>query len=469
MADDSKAARRTFWIRRAAALGAGVLVIGGVAGAISMRETGGDEAPSRGAAPATSPEGGPDASAAAPDTQPPVVEITSRLKGLDPFDPVKVTGEIDEDATLRLAGKRKQVSAGTFKVSLPQPPRGPVTIRAEDEAGNLFEEELDLSIKWPPMRAVHVSGYAWATPSFRRTLLRMIDDRLINTIQLDLKDESGIISYASKIPLAKRIGSATPIYDLRDAIRTLHRKGVRVVGRIVCFRDPILAKRSWPKHKERVIQTPGGVPYANYGGFTNFADDVVRDYNIDVAEEAARAGIDDILYDYVRRPDGPLSNLRFPGLKTSPEKAITRFVRETRQRLDEMGTKLGLSVYGIAATRPKEIAQPIDRLARYSDYISPMVYPSHWASGEYNVGDPNREPYKIVFRSLKDFKLEVKGTGASVIPWLQDFSLGVTYGPQQVRDQIRAAKDRGIDEWILWDPHVTYTSAALDPTPSPKS
>jgi hypothetical protein len=399
------------------------------------------------------------------DTQPPTLALETPDKRLAPFEPVTIDGEVDEPVTLRLGRRKERVGPGSFSFRLPSPPRVPVTLVARDASGNETEEGLIFDIKWPPMRAVHVSGYAWATPSFRKALMGMIDMRLINTIQLDLKDESGVISYRSKIPLAKQIGSSYGIYDLKDAVKILHRKDVRVVGRIVCFRDAILARASWPRHKERVIQRPDGSPYANYGGFTNFANETVRAYNIDVAEEAARAGIDDILYDYVRRPDGPIEKLRMPGLKGSPERSVVGFVRETKGRLKDHGTKLGLSVYGIAATRPKEIAQDIPRMAKHSDYISPMVYPSHWAAGEYNVSNPNAEPYKIVHRSLKDFLKQTRTTEAAVIPWLQDFSLGVSYGEKQVRAQIQATYDRGIREWILWDPKVTYTVNALDPIP----
>ena len=65
-----------------------------------------------------------------------------------------------------------------------------------------------------------------------------------------------------------------------------------------------------------------------------------------------------------------------------------------------------------------------------------MVYPSHWAPGEYGVADPNAQPYDIVQRSLEDFQKDVRGTGARVVPWLQDFSLGV---------RLRAGAGRGRD------------------------
>ena len=209
------------------------------------------------------------------------------------------------------------------------------------------------------------------------------------------------------------------------------------------------------------MQTPDGQRYGGYGGFTNFANAVVRRYQIDIAVSAARMGVDEILYDYVRRPDGPLSTMVFPGLKGTPEQSIVSFLAETRAALKPYGTYLGASVFGVAATRPQEVAQDIPAMAEHLDYVSAMVYPSHWAPGEYGVADPNAQPYDIVLRSLEDFQKDVRGTGARVVPWLQDFSLGVDYGPAQVDAQIQGARDAGIDEFLLWDPSVTYTAAAL--------
>jgi hypothetical protein len=184
-----------------------------------------------------------------------------------------------------------------------------------------------------------------------------------------------------------------------------------VIGRLVCFRDPVLAAKAWQtKRRDWVIQTPDGGPYAGYGGFANFANEAVRRYEIAIAVNAAKLGVDDILYDYVRRPDGPISSMRFPGLRGDPANAIVRFLRESRQALAPYKTYLGASVFGIAATRPSEVAQPVRRMAAELDYVAPMVYPSHWARGEYGVADPNAEPRAIVQRSLVDFQRAVAGT-----------------------------------------------------------
>jgi hypothetical protein len=104
-------------------------------------------------------------------------------------------------------------------------------------------------------------------------------------------------------------------------------------------------------------------------------------------------------------------------------------------------------------------------MAQLVDYVAPMVYPSHWGPNEYGVADPNSSPYDIVFRSLSEFQRQVEGSDATVLGWLQDFSLGVDYGEAEVRAQIDAAADAGVLDFLLWDAATTYTESALDAIP----
>jgi hypothetical protein len=127
-----------------------------------------------------------------------------------------------------------------------------------------------------------------------------------------------------------------------------------------------------------------------------------------------------------------------------------------------------VSVFGIAATRPESIAQDIRLLAPHVDYVAPMVYPSHWGAGEYDVGDPLRQPADIVRASVADFGAVVAGSGAAVVPWLQDFSAGgVVYGPVEVRAQIDAALEAGASGFLLWNSGSFYSAEALQPPPVP--
>ena len=398
------------------------------------------------------------------DRTPPKIELVRRLQ-THQWSPLVVAGRAGDATAVTVDGKRVSQN---FSLRIGAPVPAAVEIAARDRAGNIARRRFPVTVvpRRPPapVRAVHVTFYAWADDTLRNGVMRMIDDHRINAVELDLKDESGTVGFDAPIPFARRIGSIQDIVNLRQAVEQLHARGIRVIGRLVCFRDPVHAAAAWKRgDREQVIQTPDGRPYAGYGGFTNFANPAVRRYNIDVAVAAAKVGVDEVLYDYVRRPDGPISTMVFPGLRGSPENAIVGFLRETREALRPYGTFLGASVFGVAADRPEEVAQPIPEMGRQLDYVAPMVYPSHWAPGEYDVSDPNAEPYPIVRRSLRAFQNDVRGTGARVVPWLQDFSLGVDYGPTEVRAQIDAARDDGIGEFLLWDPSVTYTTDALTP------
>ena len=401
------------------------------------------------------------------DTRGPQIALDPPGTQIPAGRPLRIRGTLEPGATLTADGRPVLVDDGRFTISWQSRPRGPVALVATDRLRNTTTKRIRIMVqpRLParPLRAVHVTSDAWADDSLRQGVLDLVDQGRINAVELDLKEEGGKIGWDAPVPLAHEIGAVHETMDLPAAIRLLHGKGVRVIGRLVCFNDPTFARWAWSHgHRDEVIQTPGGGYYGStYGGFTNFANPVVRRYQIDVAVAAAKLGVDDVLYDYVRRPDGPLSTMVFPGLAGTPEEAIASFLAETRAALKPYRTFLGASVFGVAATRPAEVAQDIPLMAEHLDYVSAMVYPSHWAPGEYGVQNPNAQPYDIVLRSLQDFEANVRGTGARIVPWLQDFSLGVEYGPAQVDAEIQAARDADIDEFLLWDPAVTYTAKAL--------
>jgi hypothetical protein len=400
------------------------------------------------------------------DTTPPVLELAD-VEPVGIRDAVTVAGRAEGAVRVTAADQDVEVSEdGSFELAYDTPPSSQEVV-AVDAAGNRTTATVDVPVAHPGMRAVHMTALAWTSATLREPILQLAREGRIDTIQLDIKDESGDVGHRSAHPLANEVGAVRGYYDAEQALAEIHALGLRVVGRIVAFRDPVLAPWAFANGKrDWVIQHPDGSPYqGRYGGFTNFASPEVRRYNIELAVEAAELGFDDILYDYCRRPDGPLDNLRFPGLTGTPEEAVALFMEESRAALRPLGVYVGASVYGIAADRPTQIAQDIPAMSRHLDYVAPMVYPSHWGPGEYGVADPARMPGPIVERSLAVFQDRVEGTQTKVMPWLQDFSLGVTYGPAEVRAQIDAARRVGIPDWILWNAGARYQGAALDPVP----
>ncbi|HEY3070337.1 MAG TPA: putative glycoside hydrolase, partial [Gaiellaceae bacterium] len=198
-------------------------------------------------------------------------------------------------------------------------------------------------------------------------------------------------------------------------------------------------------------------------GWANPYDHRVWKYAVDLGAAAAHAGFDEIQFDYVRFPtDGDLSNARFAGAtRHTKSSIINQFASYAQGRLKPLGVRVSADVFGLSATRNMGIGQSPAKIARHVDAIYPMVYPSHFGPGEYNLPDPNAQPGRTVALALRDFAVALNGTQTRLVPWLQDFSLGRTYTIADVRDQIQAARDAGVQGFMLWNAAGVYTHGAL--------
>ncbi|MDQ6727327.1 MAG: putative glycoside hydrolase [Actinomycetota bacterium] len=399
------------------------------------------------------------------DDTPPTIDVPALLPAASISQPMTITGKVESSATLTLDGAPLSHKNGTFSLHYDRPPAAPLHLVATDTAGNETTAEVIAPVLYPGGQGIHVTAAAWGYEPLRKGVLDLIDSKVVSSVELDLKDEGGIVGYDSKVPLANQIGAVRPEYNLKDTVADLKRRGVRVIGRIVAFRDAPLAQWAWANGRhDWVVQTAAGGMLDTYGGFTNPANAEVHTYNLDIALEAAGAGVDDILWDYVRRPEGDPATMLIPGLPGSTSNAIVDFLAGTHAALRARGVFQGAAVFGIAADNPEVVGQDIPRMARNVDYLAPMLYPSHWTNGEYNVKNPNKQPADIIKASLADFQGKIDGTGKALMPWLQDFSLGVPYGPTEVRAQIDAAASLGVGDWLLWNAEVTYTKGALSPS-----
>jgi hypothetical protein len=406
------------------------------------------------------------------DTTPPALTVTTPDKPVKIRDAVEVAGTVEKDAKVTADGGKLTLNGTAFTVHYDAPPAS-AKIVATDAAGNATERLVTVPTAYPTnIRGVHMTGAAWAYAPLRNPVLQLIKEKRINAVQLDIKDEDGVVNYLSQVPLAKAAGAPFKYFDAKQATDELHGLGVRVIGRIVAFNDPKLTDYALAHgHKDWVIQNPDGSKYLygyNKHGFSNFANPEVRKYNRDLAVEAVKAGFDDVVYDYVRRPDGKLAGMRFPGLKGDPQDSIASFLQETQAQIRPLGGSLGAAAFAQASTRPGDTSQNIPKMAKYLDVVIPMDYPSHWNPGEYGVPDPYVGAYDIVHRSLKDWLKAVKGTNCVVVPWLQDENYKGVYTADKVLQQIRGTRDNGIPGWLMWSAGARYTAAAYstDATPA---
>jgi hypothetical protein len=325
-----------------------------------------------------------------------------------------------------------------------------------------FHSQLPVTI-----RGVHVTMDLASLPGKLAQYIALKRDGL-NTIELDVKDENGHVGFVQGAPsLAREDGAAGPYYDPAAVAREVHAAGLYLIGRVVSFEDPVTATR----HPELAIHRSDGSLWHTNGGLAwlNPYSRTAWRYDVDVAVAAAKAGFDEIQFDYVRFPsDGDLSLIRYPGPHPQPMgKTITAFLRYAAGRLHPLGVRVSADVFGLSATRDLGIGQYPGQIARTVDTVYPMTYPSHYHAGEYDLPDPSAAPERTVAYSLRDFRAQLAGSDARLVPWLQDFSLGRTYTPADVAAQIAAARRYQTGGFMLWNAEGVYTPSALAPSGPP--
>jgi hypothetical protein len=322
-----------------------------------------------------------------------------------------------------------------------------------------------------PLRGIYLNAYAAGSSARLGTLLGLADSTEINAFVIDVKDERGI-RYRSENELAMQLaqpGEVT-IRDLAALAARLEERGVWSIARIVLFKDPILsaARPAWS------IRTASGDVWLDREkhSWVSAWDPAVWDYNLDIAEEVARAGFREIQFDYVRFPEAfrSLPEQVHPKAAGSRSDAIDAFLQEARRRLQPHGVVIAADVFGLSPNDPSDVAigQQWETVLAGADHVLPMVYPSHYFPTHLKgVPRPNRMPYETVFTSLglgmiRWQRLRDAGVDAGrVIPWLQAFSApwvdrDYDYGAEQADAQIRAVYDVGLDDWVFWHPGSRY-------------
>jgi hypothetical protein len=323
------------------------------------------------------------------------------------------------------------------------------------------------------IRGLYVNAWAAGSAARLDTLLAVARATEVNALVIDIKDASGYVSHASEVEAIRAAGATGQlrIRDLASVVARVRAAGLYPIARIVVAKDPILtaARPEWA-----IRDSAGGV-WADAKGnrWLNLWQDGVREYHTDLAAEVIRAGFSEIQWDYIRFPDAPAevrSSARFPGAQGRQVDAVERFLAEARRDLEPTGARMTADVFGITTSARHDVGvgQVWESFIEHVDDALPMIYPSHFHPGSHRVSRPADQPYEIVRAALEaavERNRAIPGAGG-IVPWLQDFSWGrgtVPYGAAEVRAQIQAAYDAGVDEWILWNSGSQYTVDALEP------
>ncbi len=362
------------------------------------------------------------------------------------------------------------------------------------------------------VKAIYMTSCVAGTIAFRERLIALIETTEVNAVVIDIKDYSGTISFPPVADEWKpawasaRCGTS----DMKALIAELHEKGIYVIGRITVFQDPFYAE----KHPElAVAKASDGSVWRDGKGlsFIDVASQPYWDYIVLLARDSYNIGFDEFNFDYVRYPsDGNMKDIAFPNsMKTEygndKQANLEAFFKYLNEKLDdesrfnvvrhentgrEKNTPwTSVDLFGMTTTNTDDlsIGQVQERAAPYFDFVAPMVYPSHYPHGFMGLGDPNDYPYKVVHYAMstgakrmmssttpvQGFLHERIGTStppvyskpvftpARLRTWIQDFDYGGDYDAADVRAEIQASYDAGVNSWMIWAPSNIYTKEAL--------
>jgi hypothetical protein len=343
--------------------------------------------------------------------------------------------------------------------------------------GNYLDQvspNWDMLKREEEVRGIYMTGNTVASKARFNKLVGLIDQTELNAVVIDVKSDEGMVLYQSNVKDVEFSGANNKIIiqDMQEVLKTLKEKNIYPIARIVTFKD----NKAASKFPNLAVQTGSGTVWRDRHGqaWLNPYNKEAWDYIIGVAEEAAIKGFREVQFDYVRFPtDGNLKLIDYGASKDkSKAQAIAGFLKYAKERLNGMGVAVSADVFGFVTTSQGDmnIGQNLDDLADSVDVLCPMVYPSHYGKGSYGVAEPDFEPYKIVNYSMKVAKQRLdknEDATARLRPWLQDFTASYLsnykkYGPAEIRAQIKACRDAGVKEWILWNAGNRYTEGGLN-------
>lgn len=327
------------------------------------------------------------------------------------------------------------------------------------------------------IKGIYVSYYALGSAAHMARVQELLETTELNAVVMDVKGDRGYLAYPTQVALAHEIGAAgrPMVRDWATFMQWFKERHIYTIGRIVVFKDDLLAA-GHPEWAVRDARTGGAWKDGEGLGWGDPHVRPVQDYNIALAVEAARLGFDEIQFDYVRFPsDGAVGQAVFAGPNDAENRvaAIGGFLARAREALAPLGVRVSADIFGYAAwqTHDLGIGQVIEALAPHLDVLSPMVYPSAFNTGLPNDGGAYANaiafPYEIVHKSVR--RAVARGRTVNprleVRPWLQDFPDYAfdrrVYAADEIRAQMQGAREAGGRGWLLWDPAVKYTDAAL--------
>lgn len=379
--------------------------------------------------------------------------------------------EYSFEKSLLIIGSVAAVAAGVILWSWSQTTVEQVSLALVDslnhKSNTIREVWLHEKTRKPEKRevkAIYLTAYSAGSSATVDRMIELINATELNGVIVDIKDYTGMVLYDSDVELINEFGLEDDrLGDVRALIEKFHEHDIYVMARQTVFQDPILAsvKPEWA-----IASKNGGLWYDHKGlSWVDPTQRSVWEYNVQIAKEAIALGFDEINFDYVRFPsDGNMSLVVYTNGDQERYDVMGDFYQYLSDELSEYPAYISLDLFGFVMERHDgmSIGQRLEDAVDVVDYVSPMMYPSHYPPGHLGFENPAAYPAAVIQNGMQKGVPYFEDERAEVRPWIQAFDLGGDYrdgsGIRAQIDQVEAYTDAG---WLLWDARNVYTSAGL--------
>jgi len=306
-------------------------------------------------------------------------------------------------------------------------------------------------------------------PGTREKYGRIMDDRRLDAVVVDMKDDFGRLRFVPQDPLLRRIGKVANPLDVESFVAQWKAKGRYLIARIPVFKDQVVyeyeggkyavwdsvQKEPWrgtvikklppaPSSPAPNQAAPSGtgpglaaLPPAQPTVETDYMKEYWVDpyceevwaYNIAIANEIIARGFDEVQFDYIRFPtdgqniDDASYRWRDPGM--DKESALASFLSYARENIS---APISIDIYGANGWYRSGVrtGQDVELLAKYVDVICPMFYPSHFEQSFLAQSPAAERPYRIYYTgTMRTYYMARKRV--VVRPYVQAFYMNVRY------------------------------------------
>jgi hypothetical protein len=327
--------------------------------------------------------------------------------------------------------------------------------------------------------AIYITAPVAATKNMMDELIQFVDTSRINAVVINVQNDNSEWVFDTKNPDVLAAGDVDLMLpQMPEMVKALKDKGIYTIARVVTFQQPTFAKA---RPELAVKSSASGKVWIggelSQQAWLDASVPAAQDYVVEMTKEVLALGFDEIQYDYVRFPSDPAPGERgkpvFSQPLTDTQKAefIQQFLKKAHAVIEPTDAFMSIDIFGYTLWPDQQgkplngvIGQVFEYLADHSDYICPMIYPSHFSRGEQGCPKPENCAYQMVKKSGEFAMKRFEGKKAKYRPWLQDFdwfsSDYTSPGTTKVAEQIRAAAETNAWGWQMWDPWNAYEPRA---------